>query len=105
MRPTGGLFFGIGIAIVLSKIAPLRHVLCYFGQRTLPIYLVHVLFISAMTSLAAALQIPHFAIFGAPVLTTAAVAGSLLLARSLQWVGADWMLSPVAATPRIRSAA
>lgn len=104
LRPMGGLCFGIGLAVFLSRIKRVSVALSYFGHNTLPIYLMHVLALSGVTTLVSVSEIPYFAFYGVPLISVMAVGLSLLLAKAFRLMGAYWLLNPAPQVPSGESA-
>lgn len=93
----GGLSAGIAASVFLSGFAPTRAFFSYFGARTLPIYIVHILFLSILTSIASAWYLPGMGLYATPLVTVCVVALSLGFHKLMCLMGQGWLFQP----PRI----
>lgn len=91
-----GLAAAGAAAVLVARLAPLRPALGYLGRNTLPIYLAHVIVITALAPAVIwlAAELPLARHWPVPAVTAAAVALSLGLQALAGRLGAGWLYAP-----------
>lgn len=93
-----GVLLGAAAAVLLARVGPLKRGFSYLGQNTLPIYVAHVLIVSALSAvMAAALAgLPLVRFWSVPALVAVTIPLSLGLRVVAERAGAGWLYRPPA---------
>lgn len=105
MLSVAGLALGCAASIVLCRADVTRRILSYFGQNTLPIYVVHVIAVAALSAGVAAMGagLPLVRYWAVPLVAILAVIVSMSVKYAADALGAYWLYA--LPTFRSRSAA
>jgi uncharacterized membrane protein YcfT len=96
-----GLLAGCAGACLAARLPPVRRAMGYLGRHTLPIYVAHVLFISALAAwLQPVAGSEAWRYLIVPLAIAVSVCGTLLLEAAANRFGLPWLYRPPAPGPR-----